>query len=259
MSQPLYTVVESTWHDVIDNVPPENSLLWEKDAHLDYVRKTSEEAKMIFVNKDIHRSVQVARLFHDVTAMLPKESFDVLIVNYNRMVKSVERCVKWFTRRHKDEILDGMAFEDVSCYLLSNHGIQKIRDVCDWNSLKICRYEGNPILEQDDRQWPGGRYLDEGSPIVLCHLLEKFYGRGSYVYVRPLANLHGFQANFVYACLFVLSFFMGLLTFPSEPLLRLVSLLHVIEPMEGLTLKVIFIIITTKCFHSYGTNPLFFL
>lgn len=236
-----------------------------KDNAIQHEDGNAGDTTFIFIDEDIIASTD-DNTREEIIKTLDKNGSvvaDVVLLNYNRISPTFWNGVfSKYLQKSK------MYVEDIACYSMTMEGCRKILAYAEEN----LEYEGNVVspelqlsidklfipLPQLDN-WETEKYLDTESPILVCHLLRKWRGSAAGVLARPLGNIYGFKYNVVYVMLLSLSLFCGLLGLPSEWVMRMMYLFQIFEPLEGLTLKVVLVLLVCKLAHVVGKNPLFFI
>lgn len=243
---------------------------WSLNSHIMFLKMESiSNQNVMFVNRiPVEENFTPFYLPDDYLDHVPPDDYDILIVDYNRNIDAIETLKKPFRKRRKMglwESIDEILMEDIACYVVSEKGIDKIRrlDVekealSEKDNFKIWKYNGKERLPTTG-EWKSGAYLDNGSPILVCHLLEKVKGKGAGVYARPIFTWKGFSVSFIHLAMMMFAFLSGIIGIPGEIVMRVICVCHFVEPIEGLALKVVILLVVTRLLYAYGKDPLFFL
>lgn len=257
----------------IDRWDPENVLKWNIVDHFRFVHNhhhdSNNDVGYVFMNTQVILHVEEAceNLSKELSKIVTKD-VDILLLDYNDLCDKIHDWIPDVVRK-RIGTCDEVLMEDVSCYMITPAGCCKViqlnMDGADgsaiesgWN-LTVNKVVGFTGSKSDN--WSVERYLDTESPILLCHLLRKWKGSAAGILARPKRGKKGWYNNWswIYVMIFMVSFLWGFLGIPSEWLLRLICLMHIIEPLEGLIIKVVIILVMCKLLHAIGENPLFFI
>lgn len=220
-------------------------------------QKITNGKYMMFTNGDlVEMDIDVNDALIDEFKYALPEDFDILILDYNRYFNIIQKlkreikCGQWISTMEND-----IDMKDIACFLISPNGVHKIQKN---QNLNIWRYNGRSTLIANDN-WKSGNYLDNGSPILVCNLLRKILGGASGTLAKPLFNVEGYDISCLNIVHMMFALLSGMIGIPCEWVLRFICVCYILEPIEGLVMKVIFTLLVTKLLYEYGKNPLFMI
>jgi len=228
-------------------------LPWNFEKHLETLQTLETEDAFILITRAGREIADATKLKTLLESAPPL--FDLAILGCNKYSKFVDNISTYLMRLKKHgkwRQSTFVEFEDITSYIVRKPMVKgtTYRDL-----RKFCHSDA---LYSSQLSTVAGKYLDDGSPMIICHLLQKYLGDEVGVLARPICQIWGFEMNFLHMCLCAFLLICGMFGIHKIYLLRFVCLCFAIEPLENMLFKVIFFITVSNILYTYGKNPLFF-